>query len=286
MGLADVISKKMAIVIGIRVPRTLKELDDIWNSLKSLDDKFDALTFSKITPSSIDPLASSVILLQRTPIEILYQLECKKKNKSAVMSEVLTLINVGIRSVVVSTGTFFQEEFDAGASVVSDVDVTELVRIMKTLERGKRDIFGQVVDFDGKLFVGLRVNPNNENLEPLLHSIKKFREVGADFIQLMPSLNINSIKRIAEFAKSQGLAVFSTVCLVPSIEHAESLSRRYPGFTPPPEFLEELKSGRADEANLSQISAMISEFKKIGMSGCIIDGAGCEDLLRKVITEV
>ena len=222
-------------------PEVMKEKASI---LKGYVDAFNA-TDGQSAVVAMASWAASLIGKQEG-LDPIVQMTCRDRNRIALQMNILGVAALGINNILCLSGdpVFFGNYPEAKA--VSDIESSELVKIVKDLRDEKRFQNGEsLVGREPQLFIGAVANPFADPLELEATRLARKVEAGADFIQTQAIYNIKRFERWMEIVRERELhkkvKILAGITPLKSAAIARYMKTKLPGVDIPDELFERLR---------------------------------------------
>lgn len=188
----------------------------------------------------LSSLAASVILLKEG-VEPVFQMTCRDRNRLAIQSDLLGASALGVKNVLALTGDHVSFGDHREAKAVFDLDATQLVHTIDTLNKGE-NLKGRELRGGTDFYVGAVVAPGTEPLEPEWIRFKKKIAAGASFFQTQAVYDMEGFKRFFEEAEKLDVKILAGILLLKSAKMARFLNKNVPGVEVPESLIDELES--------------------------------------------
>ncbi len=229
----------------------------------------------------LSSLVAAQVLLQEG-VEPVYQLTCRDRNRLALQSDLLGAWAMGIHNVLALTGDHVTQGDHQEAKPVFDLDATQLVKVVATLNEGK-DMKGALLKGKTDFFIGAALNPGADPWEVQFLSFQKKLDGGARFFQTQGIFDPSRLKVFVEEARKQGAFVIGGVMLLKSPKMARFVKEKIAGASVPPAIMEEMEKANDPIHKGVEIAARIVKEMKGFVQGVHIMTMDREDLLPAIL---
>ncbi|MBW1644186.1 MAG: methylenetetrahydrofolate reductase, partial [Deltaproteobacteria bacterium] len=166
---------------------------------------------------------------------------CRDRNRLALQADLLFAASRGIKNVLCLTGDSVMLGDHKEAKGVFDLDSSQLLAAIKTLEKGK-DLGGNELDGEVSFCAGAIVTPEAKPLEPQLIKFEKKIEAGAEFIQTQAVYDLDKLKEFMEYARQFPVKILAGIILLTSAPMARFMNKNIAGVNVPKELIDEIAS--------------------------------------------
>ncbi len=194
----------------------------------------------------VSALALALLIERQARIETLLHYSCRDRNLMGMQSDLVGAHALGLRNVLLTTGSPAPRTTYADATSVFDVDAIGLINIVGRLNHG-RDVSGQLTGEPTGFHIGAAVSPFGPVPEAEWRRLQHKVEAGAEFLVTPPILDTAAFEPLLEKLRETGLPVLAGVAALEGVRHAEFLASEIPGVRVGEALLDRLKSA-ADEA--------------------------------------
>lgn len=223
-------------------------LEPMLHHIELLKDRVHALNVTDHQSSVMRyPSLGGAMLIREKGGEPILQMTCRDRNRLALQADLLLAHSRGIRNVLCLTGDAVVVGDHKEAKGVFDLDSSQLLMAIRTLERGK-DLGGNDLDGAVEFCAGAIVTPEARPLEPQLIKFEKKVEAGAEFFQTQAIYDLENFERFMEYARPFGVKILAGIILLTSWRMADYMNRNVPGVYVPQPLIEELKAAPKGEA--------------------------------------
>lgn len=264
-------------------------LEKMVHHIELLKDRVDALNLTDHQSSVMRfPSLGAALLVKEHGGEPILQMTCRDRNRLALQADLLFAYSRGIRNVLCLTGDAVVVGDHKNAKGVFDLDSSQLLACVRTLESGK-DLGGNDLDGPVEFCAGAIVTPEANPIEPQLMKFEKKIRAGAEFIQTQAIYDLDSFKRFMDYARPFGVKILAGIILLTSWRMAEFMNKNVPGVFVPQNLIDEMKAapkGGVIRTGIRIAARMIRQIKDEAIcEGVHIMAIGREELVPEIITE-
>jgi len=182
-------------------------------------------------------------LLLEANLDPILQLSCRDRNRIALQAELLGAHALGIKNILCLTGDPVRVGDQFQAKSVQDLNSTELIRQVTSLNKGLDPVSGHLPDGPINLFPGAAADPNCKGFDGLKRRIELKKEAGANFLQTQMVMEPKILERFCkEIAEPIKIPVLAGVFLLKSAKNAQFINRVVPGACIPQSIIARLES--------------------------------------------
>ena len=210
--------------------------------IELLKDRVDALNVTDNQSSVMRyPSLGTCLLVKEHGGEPILQVTCRDRNRLAIQADLLFAYSRGVDNVLCLTG----DSIDAGdhkqAKPVFDLDSTQLIHLVHTLNSGK-DLVGNELDGGTDFCIGASATPSADPIEPQLMKFQKKLDAGVDFIQTQAVYDLDELKRFMEKARKMDgrVKILAGIVLLVGAKMAGFMNENVPGIFVPQYLIDEL----------------------------------------------
>ena len=217
-------------------------------------------------PDQISSLAVATILV-RNGIDTIPELNCKDRNRIALMSDLLGLRALGIGSIMVSEGNEVLQQPGKPERPAQDVNCLELISIAQSLNDDDS------ISPDEELLIGMETAINPAQNDAILANLAAGAAAGARLLQIQPCFDVNLLRnfmqRLVEAQLTWNYAVTISLAPLPSVEAAHRLREQRPGCVIPLPVFDRLESSKDPRLEgIAICSELMREVRNIpGVAG-------------------
>ncbi len=260
----DVLNSGQFVVTAEVAPPKGTNLEATKHHVELLKDKVHALNVTDHQSSVMRfPSLGGALLVQEAGGEAILQMTCRDRNRLALQADLLFAASRGVRNVLCLTGDAVVVGDHKEAKGVFDLDSSQLVRTVRTLEKGY-DMAGNQLDGGVRFCVGAIVTPEANPLEPQLIKFEKKIEAGAEFIQTQAVYDLDNFASFMEYARPFGVKIMAGIILLTSAGMARFMNKNVPGVMVPQPLIDEMAAapkGKALETGIAIAGRMIKRVK-------------------------
>ncbi|MBU1171160.1 MAG: methylenetetrahydrofolate reductase [Proteobacteria bacterium] len=218
---------------GVRLEQTIHHID-------MLKDKVHAMNLTDHQSSVMRyPSLGAALLVKERGGEPILQMTCRDRNRLALQADLLFAYSRGITNVLCLTGDSVMLGDHKQAKGVFDLDSSQLVAAVRTMEKGK-DLGGNELDSPLSFCAGAIVTPEAQPLEPQLIKFEKKIEAGAEFIQTQSVYDLDKFKEFMDYARRFKVKVLAGIILLTSAPMARFMNKNIAGVSVPQDLIDEL----------------------------------------------
>jgi 5,10-methylenetetrahydrofolate reductase len=252
-----------------------------------LKDKVHALNVTDHQSSVMRyPSLGGAIMIKEMGGEPILQMTCRDRNRLALQADLLFAHSRGVANVLCLTGDSIVVGDHKTAKSVFDLDSSQLVRTIRTLEKGY-DLAGNQLDGGVKFCAGAIVTPEADPIEPQLIKFEKKIEAGAEFIQTQAVYDLDHFAEFMAYARPFGAKIMAGIILLTSAAMARFMNKNVPGIKVPQDLIDEMAAapkGKALEAGIAIAGRMIRRIKDEKLAdGVHIMAIGKEDKVPDIL---
>ena len=215
-------------------------LEKMVHHVDLLKDKVDAMNVTDHQSSVMRyPSLGGALLIKEKGGEPILQMTCRDRNRLALQADLLFAASRGIHNVLCLTGDSIMLGDHKTAKSVFDLDSSQLVATIRTMEKGK-DLAGNDLDGGVSFCAGAIVTPEANPLEPQLIKFEKKIEAGAEFIQTQAVYDLDNFCNFMEYAKQFPVKILAGVILLTSAGMARFMNKNVAGVIVPQDLIDEM----------------------------------------------
>lgn len=216
-------------------------LEKTAHHIELLKDKVDAMNLTDHQSSVMRyPSIGGALMVKEMGGEPILQMTCRDRNRLALQAELLFAATRGIHNVLCLTGDSVMLGDHKEAKAVFDLDSSQLMATIRTLEKGK-DLGGNELDGSPTTFcAGAIVTPEANPLEPQLIKFEKKIEAGAEFIQTQAVYDLEKLKDFMEYARQFPVKILAGIILLTSAPMARFMNKNIAGVNVPQPLIDEM----------------------------------------------
>jgi methylenetetrahydrofolate reductase (NADPH) len=262
-------------------------LDQMKHHIELLKDKVDGINVTDHQSSVMRfPSLGGALLVKEMGGEPILQMTCRDRNRLALQADLLFASYRGIHNVLCLTGDSIIFGDHKTAKSVFDMDSSQLVKTVRTLEAGK-DLGGNDLDGGVSFCAGAIVTPEANPLAPQLIKFEKKIEAGAEFIQTQAVYDLDNFAKFMEYARQFSVKILAGIILLTSAPMARFMNKNVAGVSVPKNLIDEMASapkGGAVKKGIEIAGRMINRIKEEKMcDGVHIMAIGKEELVPEIM---
>lgn len=283
----EVLQSGKFVVTGEIGPPKGTNIEAMLHHIELLKDRVDAMNVTDHQSSVMRfPSIGGALAIKERGGEPILQMTCRDRNRLALQAELLFAYSRGIRNVLCLTGDAVTVGDHKTAKGVFDIDSSQLLRAVRTLESGK-DMGGNDLDGAVEFCAGAIVTPEADPLGPQLLKFEKKVDSGADFFQTQAIYDIDNFKRFMDFAGKFKVKMLAGIVLLVSARMASFMNKNVPGIFVPQNLIDELASapkGTALNKGIEIAGRMIRQIREEKLcDGVHIMAIGKEEVVPDII---
>ena len=218
--------------------------------IELLKDRVDALNVTDNQSSVMRyPSLGTCLLIKEHGGEPVFQVTCRDRNRLAIQADLLFAYSRGVDNVLCLTGDSIDIGDHREAKPVFDLDSTQLIHLVHTLNSGK-DMAGNELDGGVDFCIGASATPSADPIEPQLMKFQKKLDAGVDFIQTQAIYDLEELKRFMEHARKMDgrVKILAGIVLLTGARMAAFMSENVPGIFVPQYLIDELAQAPRGQA--------------------------------------
>jgi 5,10-methylenetetrahydrofolate reductase len=234
-------SGKFVVTCEVAPPKGTN-LDGTAHHIELLKDKVDAMNLTDHQSSVMRfPSLGGALLVKELGGEPILQMTCRDRNRLALQADLLFAASRGVENVLCLTGDSVMLGDHKEAKGVFDLDSSQLVSTIRTLENGK-DLGGNELDGSVSFCAGAIVTPEANPLEPQLIKFEKKIEAGAEFIQTQAVYDLDKLDKFMDYARQFPVKILAGIILLTSAPMARFMNKNIAGVSVPQSLIDEMAS--------------------------------------------
>ncbi len=238
-------------------------LEKFKHHIELLKDKVDAMNVTDHQSSVMRfPSLGGCLLVKELGGEVILQMTCRDRNRLALQADLMFASYHGIQNVLCLTGDSVMLGDHKEAKSVFDLDSSQLLETVRTLEKGK-DLGGNELDGGVSFCAGAIVTPEADPLEPQLIKFEKKIESGAEFIQTQAVYDLDKFKEFMEYARQFKVKILAGIILLTSAPMARFMNKNIAGVFVPQDLIDEMASAPKGQALTKGIEIAGRMIKRI-----------------------
>ncbi len=275
------------VVTGEVAPPKGTNLDKFKHHVELLRDKVDAMNVTDHQSSVMRfPSLGGCLLVKELGGEVILQMTCRDRNRLALQADLMFASYQGIENVLCLTGDSVMLGDHKQAKSVFDLDSSQLLQTVRTLERGK-DLGGNELDGAVSFCAGAIVTPEADPIEPQLIKFEKKIEAGAEFIQTQAVYDLDRFKQFMDYARQFKVKILAGIILLTSAPMARFMNKNIAGVFVPQDLIDEMASapkGQVLAKGIEIAGRMIKRIHEENMcDGVHIMAIGKEDKVPDIM---
>jgi len=238
-------------------------LEKFKHHIELLKDKVDAMNVTDHQSSVMRfPSLGGCLLVKEQGGEVILQMTCRDRNRMALQADLLFASYMGVQNVLCLTGDSIMLGDHKEAKSVFDLDSSQLLETVRTLEKGK-DLGGNELDGAVSFCAGAIVTPEADPLEPQLIKFEKKIESGAEFIQTQAVYDLDRFKEFMDYARQFKVKILAGIILLTSAPMARFMNKNIAGVFVPQDLIDEMASAPKGQALTKGIEIAGRMIKRI-----------------------
>ncbi|MFO8010035.1 MAG: methylenetetrahydrofolate reductase [Dehalococcoidia bacterium] len=279
-------SSKFIITSEVGPPKGVN-LEKMHHHIDVIKDRVDGMNVTDHQSSVMRfPSIGGCLAIREAGGEPILQMTCRDRNRLALQAELLFAYSRGISNVLCLTGDAVPVGDHKTAKGVFDLDSSQLLHAIRTLESGK-DLGGNELDGAPEFCAGAIVTPEANPIEPQLAKFEKKIEAGADFIQTQAIYDLENFARFMEYARQFKVRILAGIILLVSARMAKFMNENVPGVSVPQHLIDELAAapkGEALNTGIQIAGRMIKQLKDEGLcDGVHVMAIGREEKVPEIL---
>jgi homocysteine S-methyltransferase len=204
-------------------------------------------------------LSMAVLVEQQAGVETVLHYTCRGRSLLAMQSDLLGAHAMGLRNVLIRTGTPPKLGDYPEVAPAFDVDSIGLTNVVARLNRGC-DVGGQTIGAPTAFHIGVVANPCAENLDEEIRRFEYKVEAGAEFAITYPVFDVEALELFLKRIEPVRIPIIAAVLPFESLLNAEFLANEVPGIRVPEELVARLRRRESDEAQGAEGIAIAREI--------------------------
>jgi 5,10-methylenetetrahydrofolate reductase len=238
-------------------------LEKFKHHIELLKDKVDAMNVTDHQSSVMRfPSLGGCLLVKELGGEVILQMTCRDRNRLALQADLMFASYMGVQNVLCLTGDSVMLGDHKEAKSVFDLDSSQLLETVRTLEKGK-DLGGNELDGTVSFCAGAIVTPEADPLEPQLIKFEKKIESGAEFIQTQAVYDLDKFKEFMLYARQFKTKILAGIILLTSAPMARFMNKNIAGVFVPQGLIDEMASAPKGQALTKGIEIAGRMIKRI-----------------------
>jgi 5,10-methylenetetrahydrofolate reductase len=263
-------------------------LEKMAHHVELLKDKVDAMNVTDHQSSVMRfPSLGGALLVKELGAEPILQMTCRDRNRLALQADLMFASSRGINNVLCLTGDSVMLGDHKQAKAVFDLDSSQLVAAVRTMEKGK-DMAGNDLDGAVNFCAGAIVTPEANPIEPQLIKFEKKIEAGAEFIQTQAVYDMDIFKKFMEYARQFDVKILAGIILLTSAGMARFMNKNVAGVMVPQPLIDEMAAapkGGALKKGIEIAGRMIAQIREEQIcDGVHIMAIGKEEVVPDIMS--
>lgn len=263
------------------------DVSGLVHHIELLKDKVDAINATDNQSSVMRfPSLGACLLVKEHGGEPILQMTCRDRNRLALQADLLLAYSRGIGNVLCLTGDSIPVGDHKEAKAVFDLDSTQLLRMVRTLESGK-DLAGNDLNGSVEFCLGACVTPGQQPIEPQLIKFEKKVAAGAQFFQTQAVYDLDSLRWFMQYARQFDVKVLAGLVVLASARMAKFMNDNVPGVFVPQDIIDELagaEKGKALQKGVEITARLIKTIKEEHLcDGVHIMAVGREEVVPEIL---
>lgn len=224
------------------------------------------------------------VLMQQQGVEAIIHVYCRDRNRMALQGDLLAAHVLGIQNILVTHSEDMSQSDHRDAKEVFDLDETELVEAVTTLNRGK-DLGGFELDGMPDFTTGCTIASCGDAaaLDQELNAAAKKIEAGASFVITPPVFDLAKCTDFMEKAKGLNVPIIPTVFLIKSLAIAQYIANSEPGANISDELIRRIRKSSDRELEGLKIAGETVTALKDLADGVMLQTLGWEHKLPEIL---
>ena len=278
-------SNKFAVIAEMEPPKGVDTSLMLTNA-KKIKGRVDSIIVPEMS-SAVMRMSSlgAAMILQAKGMETVMQVSCRDRNRLALQADILAASAWGIPNIMAVSGEAPSFGDHHKTKAVYDLDLIELLQMIKTLENG-HDMAGIDLSGSPQFITGSTVTPGFKGLalELEIEEMNKKIDAGAEFFTTHPLFDILSIKSFLKLVDHRKRKIIPTVLLLKSAGMARYMERNMDHIHIPDSCINRIQKAPDKVRECIHIAQeMICVLKKEGFAGVAISTLGWEDKLPEIL---
>ncbi|MFH0726042.1 MAG: methylenetetrahydrofolate reductase [Pseudomonadota bacterium] len=289
MGLGKKLSAGEFVILAEMEPPKGTDVSQMVDNLLRVKGSVDAFVIPEMSNAVMRMSAlGAAMIIQNKGVETIMQVCCRDRNRLALQADLLAAGAIGITHIMAVQGEApgFGDHHQARA--VYDIDLIELLDVLKTLRMGK-DMAGIELMGAPQFAVWGTANAGLEGqaLDREIEEMRRKVDAGASFFILPPVFDTNSISQFMARTAPLGVHIIPTVLLLKSLGMARYVQRHLGHVHIPESVIDRLKKAPEKARECVIIAAeTITALKAAGFGGVMIATIGWEHRLPEIIEAI
>jgi len=224
------------------------------------------------------------VLMQQQGVEAVIHVYCRDRNRMALQGDLLAAHVLGIQNVLVTHSEDISQSDHRDAMPVFDLDETELVQAVATLNQGK-DLGGFELDGLPDFTAGCTISPcaDEAALDHEMTAAAARIDAGARFLITPPVFDLDNFAAFMKRAETLGVPVIPTVFLIKSLAIAQYIVNSEPGATISDDLIRRIRKSSDRELEGLKIAGETVAALKDMADGVMLQTLGWEHKLPEIL---
>jgi methylenetetrahydrofolate reductase (NADPH) len=279
-----VAAKEFAVLAEMHTPKGIN-ISRLINDARRLKGRVDAVVVPDMDNGIMRMSAlAGAVLLQQQGVETIIHMYCRDRNRMALQGDALAAHVLGIQNIVVANSAEMTDGDHSDAKVVDDLDETQLIEALVTLQQGK-DISG--FDLDGAPYfsIGTCISPfaDEQGMQAALATAKARIAAGAKYVITPPIFDPEGSAGFLQAAQQLGVPVIATVFLLKSLAIAQYIANSDPGARIGEALIRRIRKSSDREQEGIKIAGETVQALRNSTQGVLIQTLGWEHKLPAIL---
>ena len=224
------------------------------------------------------------VLMQQQGVEAVIHVYCRDRNRMALQGDLLAAHVLGIQNVLVTHSEDISQSDHRDAKEVFDLNETELVGAITTLNQGK-DLGGFELDGMPDFTAGCTIASfaDEAALDQELAAAAAKIEAGASFLITPPVFDLEKFADFMKKAQTLNVPVIPTVFLIKSLAIAQYIVNSEPGANISDELIRRIRKSSDRELEGIKIAGETVASLKDMANGVMLQTLGWEHKLPEIL---
>ena len=224
------------------------------------------------------------VLMQQQGVEAIIHVYCRDRNRMALQGDLLAAHVLGIQNVLVTHSEDISQSDHRDAKEVFDLDETELVGAITTLNQGK-DLGGFELDGMPDFTAGCTIASfaDEAALDLELAAAATKIEAGASFLITPPVFDLEKFADFMKRVQTLNVPVIPTVFLIKSLAIAQYIVNSEPGANISDELIRRIRKSSDRELEGIKIAGETVASLKDMANGVMLQTLGWEHKLPEIL---
>ncbi|MFH1138616.1 MAG: methylenetetrahydrofolate reductase [Pseudomonadota bacterium] len=263
-GFKEALNSGRFVVTAEAAPPKGTDLERLKHHIGMLKDRVDGINLTDHQSSVMRfPSLGAALLVKEMGGEPILQMTCRDRNRLALQADLLFAFSRGVQTVLCLTGDSMVVGDHKGAKGVFDLDSAQLLKTIRTMEKGY-DLAGGQLEGGVRFCASAIVTPEADPLEPQLIKFEKKIEAGAEFIQTQAVYDLDRFQKFMDYARDFQVPILAGIILLTSAGMARFMNKNVPGVNVPSNLIDEMASapkGKALAQGIEIAGRMIRRIK-------------------------